>query len=161
MKLALGLIMGLGFIPAATASDAKPTTVSDAKEQTQEQAMGALVDVVMKAASGISASDLNGKISTPEGDLATALKALTDAGCIFVTYGTDGNDVKASTVSDVVGKTPKTSDDKSARSLAADKMKDVKDGKVFYTYTNAKKEERAVVAFKLSDALCTVSSLKK
>ncbi len=160
MKLALGLVMGLSFIPAATAADTKP--VVDVKvEQTQEQSIGALVDAVIKAASGISAKDLNDKIKSPEGDLATALKAVTDAGYMLVSYGTDGDEIKAATKIELVGKSPQTSDGKPARGVAADKLKDAKDGKAFFTYTNAKKEERAVVAFKLGDALCTIGGAKK
>jgi hypothetical protein len=212
-KLALSLVMGLSFIPTATAADAKadmkptdakadmkptdakadmkptdakadmkptdakadmkPTDAkaeakaeakaADAKAEakTQEQSMGELVDAVVKAASGISAKDLCDKLNKPEGDLATALKAVTDAGCMLVCYGVDGDDVKAATNSDLIGKTPKTSDDKSVRGLSADKMKDAKDGKVFFTYTNAEKNDRAVVAFNLGDALCTVGCPKK
>jgi hypothetical protein len=139
-------------VPAAAKKEAKA-------EMTQEQSMGALVGEVVSAASGISADNLKEKMK--EGPLAVALKAVTDAGCVFVSYGVDGDDIKASTNGDLVGKSPKTSDDKSARSLAADKMKDVKDGKVFFTYLNADKKDRAVVAFKLGDALCTVGGPKK
>lgn len=175
-KLALSLVMGLSFISTATAEEAKAADAkgADAKveakveakaetksEKTQEQSMGELVDAVVKAASGISAKELCDKLNKPEGDLATALKAVTDAGCVLVCYGVDGDDVKAATNSDFIGKTPKTSDDKSVRALSAEKMKDAKDGKVFFTYTNAEKKDRAVVAFKLGDALCTVGCPKK
>ena len=161
IKLALGLVMGLSFIPTADAKSADVKSADAKSEQTQEQSMCALVDAVMKAASGISAGDLNDKIKSPEGDFAAALKAVTDAGFMFVSYGADGDDVKASTNGDLVGKSPKTSDDKSARGVAADKMKDAKDGKAFFTYLNADKKDRAVVAFKLGDALCTVGGAKK
>lgn len=170
-KLALGLVMGLSFIPTATAEEAKADAKAvDAKveakaevksEKTQEQAMGELVDAVMKAAKDISAEDLCGKLNKPEGDLATALKAVADAGYMLVCYGADGDDVKAATNNDLVGKTPKTSEDKPVRGLSADKMKDAKDGKAFFTYTNAEKKDRAVVAFMLGKALCTVGGAKK
>lgn len=190
-KLALSLVMGLSFTATAASdaksadtkpADAKPivemkveTTVESkgepkkvektadttAKTQTQEELMQVLVDAVMKAAADISAEDLCNKLNKPEGKLADALKAVTEADFMLACYGAEGDDVKASTNADLVGKTPKTSDDKPARSIAEKAMKDAKDGKAYYTYTNDKKEERAVVAFMLGKALVTVGGKKK
>ncbi len=164
--LALGFLISLSLAPMATATedsakkDAPAAEAKKADTMTQEQAINALVDGFQKAASGISAGDLVGKINSPQGDLATALKAITDAGYLLACYG-DNDDVKACTKSDLVGKTPKTSDDKAVRGVVADKMKDAKDGRAFFTYVNAEKKDRVVVAFKAGDCLLTVGGSKK